>query len=68
MWDTSHILQFLHLYIYPQDALYLCQCLVYLEVKSLALLEIVGKKFGRRQNLLILFRKLTQVEVTICHN
>ena len=34
-------------------------------IKSLALLEIVGKQFGRRQDFFILFRELAQVEVAI---
>ena len=34
-------------------------------VKRLALLEIVGKQFGRRQDFFIFFRELAQVEVAI---
>ena len=68
MWDTSHILQFIYLHINSQDTLYLCQCLVYLMIESLTLLEIVGKEFGWRQNLLVLFRELAQVVVAIGSN
>jgi len=34
-------------------------------VKRLALLEIVGKQFGWRQDFFIFFRELAQVEVAI---
>ena len=34
-------------------------------IKSLALLEIVGKQFGRRQDFFILFRELAQIKVAI---
>jgi hypothetical protein len=65
LWNPAHILQFVHIHLNPQYALYLCQSLVYLMVKRLALLEIVGKQFGRRQDFFILFRELAQVEVAI---
>lgn len=63
----THAYQILlfNIHLNPQDTLYLSQCLIYLMIKSLALLEIVGKQFGRRQDFFILFRELAQVEVAI---
>lgn len=34
-------------------------------IKSLALLEIVGKQFGRRQDFFILFRELDSITILI---
>ena len=63
----THAYQILlfNIHLNPQNTLYFCQGLVYLMIKSLALLEIGSEQFGRWQDLLVFFRELTQVEVAI---
>lgn len=45
--------------------MYFCQHPVYLVVKSLALLEVVDKEFGRGKNLPLSLGKLTLIEIAI---